>query len=345
VFKVEKELQINPLKFGDSFTMTRRTEDRYLGMYLHEGGTAASVAATVGKRTGKFKGAAFEIRSVIEEFSMQAMGGMMAAKVLLERALLPSLMSGACNWIGVKKVTEEECDIMIYLYWRIMFKVPEGTPKVALLAETATMRTRWRIWEAKILMVMRLQKQDVSSLARQVYEQQLALGWPGLAKEVSEICATIGLRDVNYYKVEKEKVQEMIFFHHYKDLKEELDKSQKMEGIKHEDYRVAQSYIGDKSIERCRTKFRIRINLMKTFKDNFRTKYRQKERGQEDSDPGLQCSDCPAQQTRDTQAHCLTCPAWQHVRVGLDLEDIEDIVTYFQRVLEGRSKKGRGPTE
>ena len=92
---MEKELLINPLKFGDSFTQTRRTEDRYLGMYLQEDGAAASVAATVGKRTGKFKGSAFEIRSVIEEFNMQAMGGMMAAKVLLERALLPSLMSGA----------------------------------------------------------------------------------------------------------------------------------------------------------------------------------------------------------------------------------------------------------
>ena len=41
-----------------------------------------------------------------------------------------------------------------------------------------------------------------------------------------------------------------------------------MEEVKHEDYRVAQSYIEDTSIERCRTKLRIRINLMKTFKDN-----------------------------------------------------------------------------
>ena len=172
----------------------------------------------------------------------------MAAKVLLERALLPSLMSGACNWIGVKKVTEEECDSMIYLYWRIMFKVPEGTPKVALVAETATMRTRWRIWELKILMVMRLQQQDVSSLARQVYKQQLALGWPGLAKEVSDICQTVGLPDVNYYRVEKKKVQEMIFFNHYKDLKEELEKSKKMEEVKHQDYRLPQTYMEDKSI-------------------------------------------------------------------------------------------------
>lgn len=271
---------------------------------------------------------------------MQVMGGMMAAKVLLERALLPSLLSGACNWIGVKKSTEEDCDSTIYLYWRVMFKVPEGTPKVALIAETATLRTHWRIWEAKVLMVVRLQQQDVSSLARQVYEQQLALGWPGLAEEVSQICKTVGLPDVNFSKVKKEKVQEMIYYHHYKDLKDELYKSKKMEEVKHEDYRVAQPYMEDKSIDRCRTKFRIRTQLMKTFKDNFRSKYRQKDRGEEDSDPGLQCGDCLAPNTRDTQAHCLSCPAWEHERTGLDLEDIEDLVTYFRRVLEGRSKKG-----
>ena len=51
----------------------------------------------------------------------------------------------------------------------------------------------------------------MSSLARQVYEQQLALGRPGLANEVSDICQTVGLPDVNYYRVEKKKVQEMIF--------------------------------------------------------------------------------------------------------------------------------------
>ena len=134
----------------------------------------------------------------------------------------------------------------------------------------------------------------------------------------------------------------MIFFNHYKDLKEELEKSKKMEEVKHQDYRLPQPYMEDKSIERCRTKFRLRTQLLKTFKDNFCDKYRQKERGEEDSDPGLQCVDCLAPNTRDTQAHCLICPAWETVRTGLDLSDIEDLVTYFRRVLEGRSKKEGG---
>lgn len=96
VNKTEVELKMNPIVFG-SFVMDRKKEDKYLGQVLHEDGLADSVDATVASRASKFKGALFEVRSVIEEFSMQTMGGMMAAKTLLERALLPSLLSGCCN--------------------------------------------------------------------------------------------------------------------------------------------------------------------------------------------------------------------------------------------------------
>ena len=56
--KVENELKLNPVKFG-SFAMSRKTEDKYLGQVLNEDGLAASVAATLASRAGKFKGAIF----------------------------------------------------------------------------------------------------------------------------------------------------------------------------------------------------------------------------------------------------------------------------------------------
>ena len=104
-----------PLKFS-KFYLKQSKQDAYLGQLLKEDGPAASVAATVEGRAGRFKGAVFEIRSVIEEFSMQAMGGMMASKTLLERALLPSLLHGAGNWIQMTKKTEDDCDNLIYLF-------------------------------------------------------------------------------------------------------------------------------------------------------------------------------------------------------------------------------------
>ena len=45
---------------------------------------------------------------------------------------------------------------------------------------------------------------------------------------------------------------------------------------------------------------------------------------------------------RDSQVHCLTCPAWSHLREDLDMTDIrciEDMAVYFQRVLKAREEK------
>ena len=93
----------------------------------------------------------------------------------------------------------------------------------------------------------------------------------------------------------------------------------------------------NKSIDSSRTQLRIRLEMLESFKDNYRTKYRTLSRGQEDRDPGLRCSDCG--QSRDSQSHCLVCPAWLEARERLDLLCIEDVVIYFQRVLKGREEK------
>ena len=336
VEKKEKELKFTPLNFGQ-FMMSRKQKDKYLGQILHEDGLAASVAATVSDRVGKIKGAIFEVRSVIEEFTMQSMAGMMAAKTLLERALLPSLLSGACNWTGVRKSTEDECNDMIMMFWKVMLKVPDSTPRISLVAETNTRRTKLRVWKDKIMLVRRMQEQDTSTLCRQVYEKQLQLNLPGLAKEVSDICEQIQIPDVNYCEVKKEAIEEAIFYNHYKDMKEELYNSKKLTKIKHEDFRKEQDYMNCRSIESCRTQFRVRTEIVDTFRDNFRSKYRTLPRGQEDRDPGLLCGDCG--QDRDSQIHCLDCPAWAEARDRLDLHCMEDMVTYFRRVLKGREDK------
>ena len=87
--KMEKEVMT--LLFSN-FQMKRKTEDKYIEHMLHEDGLAASVTPMVQDRTGRFKGAIFEVRSIIEDSSMQTLGGMEVAKILLERALIPSLL-------------------------------------------------------------------------------------------------------------------------------------------------------------------------------------------------------------------------------------------------------------
>ena len=76
--KAEKELRKNPLYFG-KFQVKRKKYKKYLGQILHEDGAAASIEETIAERQGRIKGATMEIKAIIEEFQMQAMGGMMAA--------------------------------------------------------------------------------------------------------------------------------------------------------------------------------------------------------------------------------------------------------------------------
>ena len=51
---------------------------------LHTGGLEKSAEATVKERAGRVKGAALEIKSIIEDFQMQCIGGMRAAWELWE---------------------------------------------------------------------------------------------------------------------------------------------------------------------------------------------------------------------------------------------------------------------
>ena len=54
--------------------------------------------AIIKERAGKIKGAIYLTAQIVESFQMQAMGGLMAAKVLWEGAIVPSLLSGASTW-------------------------------------------------------------------------------------------------------------------------------------------------------------------------------------------------------------------------------------------------------
>ena len=52
-----------------------------------------------------------------------------------DRALLPSLLRGAGTWIGECKEAIKPCAELQNFYWRILLKVPESCPKVALRSE------------------------------------------------------------------------------------------------------------------------------------------------------------------------------------------------------------------
>ena len=129
-------------------------------------------------------------------------------------------------------------------------------------------RMKWRIWQDKILLSMRIKNHDNDALCRQVYEEGKRMSWPGLAQEVSAIFEELGIADVNNVNLTKSEVKHAIFEHHYNDMVEIINKQSKLGRIRGEDFRDVQEYLNEKSIANSRMAFKIRSHMVPDIPGN-----------------------------------------------------------------------------
>jgi hypothetical protein len=274
-------------------------------------------------RSGKIKGAAMEVKQIIEDYQMQAIGGLAAARDLWERALVPSLLAGSGTWIGNIQEAIKLCDSIQGFYWKIILKVPDSCPKLAIRCEGKIRSTKWRIWEEKCLLLLRIQNLEDGSLAKNIYLEAEANNWPGLGREVKDICQQPKIQDLNKYRLTKQEIQQAIEKSHQEDMLSQFDHSSKLEDIKNSDFSNFQAYFRDKNIENARTKFKIRSKMLEKIPGNFRNKYK-------NIQDCLKCIFCIEDMT---QSHSIVCPGRKEQRRNLDMTNLDDLVTYFNDIL------------
>ena len=254
---------------------------------------------------------------------MQALGGLAAAWDLWERALIPSLLSGAGTWLGDIREAVKLCDKIQDFYWKIILKVPDSCPKLAIRCEANTRSSKWRIWEEKCLLLLRIQNLEEGSLAKYIYQEAEDKGWPGLGKEVREICQELKIPDLNKYRLAKKEIQRAIEKSHQEDMMNQFENSKKLQDIRHSDFNKFQSYFNDKNIENARMKFKIRSKMLEKIPGNFKNKYKNMEN----------CLKCIFCEDEMTQNHCTVCPGREeHIR-NLDMTNLDDLVKYFKVIL------------
>ena len=194
------------------------------------------------------------------------------------------------------------------------------TPRVSLRAETGSRKMKYRIWKLKVLLVMRIRMQE-RSLAKAIHEEQVAMGWPGLAKEVEQICKEIGVKDANKEMVRKEELEEAVAYADYKEMKEEMNKYVKLQEVKDSDMRQEQDYMHEKAVDKATKAFRLRTKMTKCVKMNYKNLYK----------GNLKCDKCESGD-EDTQEHLMVCMGWEEERGSLDMLRIMDQVEFITRV-------------
>ena len=108
-----------------------------------------------------------------------------------------------------------------------------------------------------------------------------------------------------------------------------FESAKKLKDIKDDDFRQIQRYFNDKNIFNARLKFKIRSKMVDKIPGNFKNKYRFNEEG-------LNCTQCKVE---FSQYHCTICPARSEMREGLNMNSLDNIVTYFRRYLLAEKKK------
>ena len=131
---------------------------------------------------------------------------------------------------------------------------------------------KYMVMEAKVLLVLAIQRQEEGGLAREVLEEQLAMGFPGLGHEVREICKEVGLPDATRMDIHKKEVKEAIKLSSLRDVKAEMAGKTKLQELALCDLREHQSYI-DWSGEVSRMAFLLQ-NRMLDCRANMPARYR-----------------------------------------------------------------------
>ena len=308
--------------------MKGKPQDKYLGDYLHEGGLAKSVEATVAKRYGICLQEILELKSVIEDYRMHSLGGIKVGLEIFNLAILPKLIYNADTWYEMNTLATNRLDNLQNILMRSLLSVPNSTPIAALNWDCGMLSMEYRVNQKKLLFLHYLVYLDQNTLAKQIFHAQKEYNFPGFVSEGQALLKFFNLPDIVYEDITVSKLQWKTMVKKAVTSKfEELIKGKikKMTKLKDgpmnlENFEL-KTYLSEMSLTDARTLFRIRSQT---------TDVKMNQRSSKAHAKNLwKCSECG---NIDTQSHILWCPFHAHLREGKSLESDSDLVEYMKKV-------------
>ena len=330
--EASRNLEEQPLVCGD-FTTKEKQCEKWLGQQISAQGLADSVAKTVQSREGKIKAACMEIACIVNDWRARAVGGMEAALQLWEACCVPSLLHGAATWLDMSASTELKLNKLQNWFVRLVLQVGPGAPLAGLLWDTCLLDMGLRVWREKIMLMLHIRRLPENSLAHRMYQEQMKNGWPGLAKETQSICEQLELESVHTTGLDGQAFRKVVTQAcnklNEKRLRKQAEGKAKAKRIEREIY-SRKEYFSKKKIENVRVQFRARYGML-PFAGNY---------GRDRKFAHTEWL-CSCREVREEEAHLLSgsCRVYGDIRrLYGDLDDEEDLISFFNQVLERREE-------
>ena len=279
-------------------------------------------------------GASFELKEVLQDIRLHSLGGMTSGLLIWQLAVIPMLLSNASTWTELTTATLQELDKLEALFLSVLLAVPLSSPRPSLLWDTGTLSMENKIIKKKLNLIFHIKSLDDKTLAKQVYMEQIKNNWPGLTKEVEDICECLEI--VNITKTDdeitkyswKKIVSKAVEKKNNKELKMKMEKYAKLDELKEETECEIKPYLKNLTMKDARMQYRLRVNMF-DCKMNYSSDIK-------NSATLWKCDSCMT--NIDTQSHVLWCPAYAKLREGLSLDNDQDILKYYHEVMKIRDK-------
>ena len=105
-------------------------------------------------------------------------------------AIIPSLLNIASTWINISDKSIDKLNSLQNIFLQTLLGAGRACPTPALCWDTATVQ------KAKLAPIHHIMGLEGTSLAKQIYEEQLSFGWPVLVRESGEIVKEWGVQDI-----------------------------------------------------------------------------------------------------------------------------------------------------
>ena len=211
----------------------------------------------------------------------------------------------------------------------MLLSVPVGCPIPIMYWDCAGLTMKHRIVQKKLLLLHHIANLDNNSLAKKIFNVQTKLSFPGLVEECQEYLVMFGAGLLTNYTKQQWKifVIKNILKLNRETLLEKMKSSYKKldHKIFEQERFELKPYLTDLQMDEARDYFRIRSFMTKSIKMNFA------------SDPSYKkyswkCDHCI---NIDTQSHVRHCEAYEHFRVGKDLDNDR----YYRQVIDMRESE------
>ena len=147
--KIRNIIEKDPLLLSGEI-IKEKSDEKYLGEYIHSEGLSKSIDFTVQKRYWLTLSAIMEIKTILNDYRIHVPGGINTGIMLWELAVIPMILNNADTWNDIDSVTLKKLEDLQNMLIRYLFNTPRSSPIPALCWDVGMFKIKYRILQKQL---------------------------------------------------------------------------------------------------------------------------------------------------------------------------------------------------